>query len=64
MRIGVNSSIMPGVKIGKNSFIGSGVVLDKDLPEESYCVVKSSYTVIRNNRSVESQNRDEFKKHL
>src|SRR3989344_1615865 len=64
VRIGVNASIMPGVKIGKNSFIGSGVVLDKELPEESYCVVKSSYTVIRNNRPVESQNRDEFKKHL
>ena len=64
VRIGVNTSIMPGVKIGTNTFVGSGVVLDKDLPEESYCVVKSSYTVIRNNRSVKLQNRDEFKKHI
>jgi UDP-N-acetylglucosamine diphosphorylase / glucose-1-phosphate thymidylyltransferase / UDP-N-acetylgalactosamine diphosphorylase / glucosamine-1-phosphate N-acetyltransferase / galactosamine-1-phosphate N-acetyltransferase len=64
VRIGVNASIMPGVKIGKNSFIGSGVVLDKDLPEESYCIVKSSYTVLRNRQTVESQTREEFKKKI
>ena len=34
VRIGVNASIMPGIKIGKGSFVGSGVVLDRDLPEE------------------------------
>jgi bifunctional UDP-N-acetylglucosamine pyrophosphorylase/glucosamine-1-phosphate N-acetyltransferase len=62
VRIGVNASIMPGIKIGRGSFIGSGVVLDRDLPEESYCMVKSSYTIMRNNKNVEFQNRDEFKK--
>ena len=41
-RIGVHTSIMPGIKIGKGSFVGSGVVLDKDLPEDSFCIVKSS----------------------
>jgi NDP-sugar pyrophosphorylase family protein len=64
VRVGVNASIMPGIKIGQNSFIGSGVILDKDVEEGSYCIVKSSFTVIRNNRSVESQNRDQFKKRI
>ncbi len=61
-RIGVHTSIMPGIKIGKGSFVGSGVVLDKDLPEDSFCIVKSSYTVTKNRISVESANREAFKK--
>jgi NDP-sugar pyrophosphorylase family protein len=64
VRIGVNASIMPGIKVGKGSFVGSGVVLDKDLPEDSFAIVKSSYTIIRNTKSVALQNRDEFKKQI
>ncbi len=63
VRIGVNTSIMPGVKIGKGSFIGSQVMLDKDLPDNSYCIVKHEYTIARNNSSA-SEKRDEFKKNL
>ncbi len=62
VRIGVHTSIMPGVKIGTGSFVGSGVVLDRDLEENSFCIVKSSYTVSRNKVSVEHVNRDEYKK--
>lgn len=60
-RIGVHTSIMPGVKIGKGTFVGSGVVLDKDLPEDSFCIVKSSYTISKNKTSVEGSHRDDFK---
>ena len=62
VRIGVNASIMPGVKIGKGSFIGSGVVLDRDVPEESFCIVKGAYTVSRNRTPSSSLSRDAFKK--
>ncbi|HUD19696.1 MAG TPA: sugar phosphate nucleotidyltransferase [Patescibacteria group bacterium] len=64
VRIGVNASIMPGIKIGRGSFIGSGVVIDKDIPEETYCMLKSPFVVVRNNRSVASNTREEFKKNL
>ena len=64
VRIGVNASIMPGIKIGRGSFIGAGVVLAKDLPEEMYCTVKNSLTVVRNNSSVASKERAEFRKQL
>jgi acetyltransferase-like isoleucine patch superfamily enzyme len=64
VRIGVNASIMPGMKIGKGSFVGAGVVLDRDLPEETYCMAKEAYTSLRNKKSAGSQNRDEFKKQL
>ncbi len=63
VRIGINVSIMPGIKIGKNSFVGSGVILDKDLPEDSFCTATvSSYEVKKNTRTVDAQNRDQFKK--
>ncbi|OGG26759.1 hypothetical protein A2960_01135 [Candidatus Gottesmanbacteria bacterium RIFCSPLOWO2_01_FULL_39_12b] len=49
VNIGVNASIMPGVKIGQNSVVGSGVVLDIDLPEKKVCYFKNeNYTITDN----------------
>jgi bifunctional UDP-N-acetylglucosamine pyrophosphorylase/glucosamine-1-phosphate N-acetyltransferase len=39
-RTGVNAIIMPGCKIGSYSILGPGVLLDKDLPENTYLYVK------------------------
>ena len=36
--IGANSTILPGVKIGKNAIIGAGSVVTKDIPENSIAV--------------------------
>jgi len=36
VRVGINASIMPGVKIGGNSFIGAGIVLASDVPDGSF----------------------------
>jgi len=38
VRIGANSTILPGVRIGKNSLIGAGSVVTKDVPENSVVV--------------------------
>lgn len=54
VRIGVHASIMPGVKVGSNSRIGAGVVLDCDLPESSFCSAKAGYAVTKNKQPVES----------
>lgn len=49
VRIGVNASIMPGIKIGKNSFIGAGVVLNKDLAENKFCYFKQEKMIVKEN---------------
>lgn len=65
VRIGVNASIMPGIKIGSGSFIGSGVILDRDVPEASYVApIKNAFTITSNTRQVDLASRDEFKKRL
>ncbi len=35
VRIGANTTVLPGVRIGENSLIGAGSVLTKDVPENS-----------------------------
>lgn len=37
-RIGANSTILPGVRIGKNSLVGAGSVVTKDVPENSVVI--------------------------
>lgn len=36
IRVGINTSFMPGIKVGANSFVGAGIVVAKDIPECSY----------------------------
>jgi UDP-N-acetylglucosamine diphosphorylase / glucose-1-phosphate thymidylyltransferase / UDP-N-acetylgalactosamine diphosphorylase / glucosamine-1-phosphate N-acetyltransferase / galactosamine-1-phosphate N-acetyltransferase len=60
VRIGVNASIMPGVKIGSGSFIGAGVVLSQDLPEKSFTSVRQEHVIVANLKDMETSDRDEF----
>lgn len=36
VRIGINSSLMPGIKIGENTLIGAQCLVDKDIPENTF----------------------------
>lgn len=63
VRIGVNASIMPGVKIGSGSFVGAGVILGEDLKDRMYCRVAPT-VIISENKKQAAPTRDEFKKHL
>lgn len=38
VRIGANCTILPGIRIGKNSIIGAGAVVVKDIPPDSVSV--------------------------
>ncbi len=62
VRIGVNASVMPGIKIGGGSMIGAAALIDRDIPDNSFVTVKSGLTVRPNTRSVAAGLREQFKK--
>jgi len=47
VKVGINVSIYPGRKIGSNSFVGPGVVVDKNVPSNSLVVVKQEKAVMK-----------------
>jgi acetyltransferase-like isoleucine patch superfamily enzyme len=47
-RIGINSSLMPGVRVGANSFIGAHVCLNRDLEANKLVLAESAYRVLPN----------------
>lgn len=59
-RLGINTSIMPGIKIGRNSFIGSGICIDKDIADYSFCMGVTNYQVTKNKKTA-TGSREQFK---
>lgn len=66
VRIGVNTSVMPGVKIGSDTMIGAGITIDQDIPDRSFCVgTPSSFQIKENKKVVAGEgNRDAFRAKL
>ncbi|MBN1258494.1 NTP transferase domain-containing protein [Candidatus Peregrinibacteria bacterium] len=63
-RIGINASTNPGVKIGKNCFIGGGMYIDKDIPDNKMVLLENKWKVMENKVNIEAANRQKFKKGL
>lgn len=36
LRCGVNTSFMPGIRVGKNVFVGGGIVVPQDIPDNQF----------------------------
>ena len=64
VRVGVNTSFMPGVKIGSDSFIGGGIVIGEDVPEKKYVYGKFELKMKDNRARVNEETREQFKKGL
>lgn len=63
-RIGINAMIMPGVKVGKGSFVGSGILLSKDLDENKVCFLRQEHKIVQNSRAFGMTDRESFRKKL
>jgi bifunctional UDP-N-acetylglucosamine pyrophosphorylase/glucosamine-1-phosphate N-acetyltransferase len=63
-RIGINSSIMPGITIGANSFVGAHINLTHNLEAGKMALSKSDYLVMPNLWSVSDNKREELMKKL
>lgn len=51
-RVGVNTSLMPGVSLGENTFVGSGLTIDRDIPARSFVKGKMVLEVVENRKTV------------
>lgn len=51
VKVGINTSFMPGVKVGANSMIGGGIAIGEDITGESFVTGKSSLSIRRNKRA-------------
>ena len=45
VKTGINSSFMPGVKVGANTWVGANLMVDRDLPADSIVLLKQNYEV-------------------
>lgn len=65
VRFGVNTSLMPGVKIGENSLIGAGLNINQNIEKKSY--VKENNNNLKISQNTSSQklpNRENFTKQI
>ena len=63
-RIGVNASLMPGVRVGPDSFVGPQVCLHKDLRANKIVLPKSRYYVKDNETRLDEGKRQELLRRL
>lgn len=61
-RLGINASTNPGIKIGKNCFVGGSMYVDKDVPDEKMILLEQKMKIVKNKYLVSMDDRKEMKK--
>jgi len=63
-RIGVNASLMPGVRVGPNTFVGPQICLHDDLGANKIALLESRYQVGENETRLDEGKRQELLRRL
>jgi len=63
-RVGVNASLMPGVRVGPDSFVGPQVCLREDLEANKMVLLESQYQVEDNKTTLDEGKRQELLRKL
>ena len=65
-RLGIHTAINPGIKIGSGTFVGSGALVEQDLPSGSFARMKKGELVVGSNSAVlpAPNHRDDYRKKL
>jgi acetyltransferase-like isoleucine patch superfamily enzyme len=45
VKTGVKSLLMPGVKIGANTWVGANYMVERDLPADTIALLKQDYEI-------------------
>jgi len=64
IRVGVNTSIMPGVRVGSNTMITSGLVVAEDIESGKFAHGKTELVIKDNRATLDESAREEMKKKL
>jgi len=63
IRVGINTSFMPGIKVGSDSLIGAGITLNQDIEPASF--VRGETTLkISSNKSKDLPSREDFRNQI
>lgn len=62
--LGVQSTVMPGIKIGKNCVVGPMVLLDSDLEDSTKILLKQKVDLISSKSVLDVSTRKQFRKSL
>lgn len=57
VRVGINTSLMPGVKIGKNSFIGAGIIISQNIADNMFVRAEIGLKISENTKQSNTDNR-------
>ena len=57
-------SFREGIKVGRESFIGAGIVVSQNIPEGSYVTGQWDLKIVRNTSHTLSSERDSMRKKL
>lgn len=57
VRFGVNASTSPGVKIGQNTFVGAGVLVEKDIEKGKMTLLDQKLKIVDNKKTVDVKKR-------
>ncbi len=60
-RVGINASTNPGVKIGRNCFIGGSMYVDKDVPDNKLVLLDQKVKITPNKKTVPAEGRGAMK---
>lgn len=63
-RIGINANLMPGIRVGANSFVGPHVCLTKDLEANKKALPLSQYQVLDNETELNQDKRQQLLRKL
>ncbi len=61
VRVGINTSFMPGVKVGSNSFVGAGIVVAQDIPENMFVTGTWDLRIHENRRRASIDRREHMR---
>jgi len=64
VRCGINTSFMPGIKIGNNCFIGAGIIVGQDIEDNMFVYGKVELIVKENTAELDSNLRAQMKRAL